>query len=159
MTLRCARSNCQRPGMIVPGKKIRLCLPHQISKPSKYKNVKAESALVGRSFDSRAERKRGEELALLEKAGAIRHLRYQVTVPLNVNDKRVCAWVADFVYEERDNSVRLGHGWREIHEDTKGFRTPIYELKRKLFHAIYGVEIRESGTERKNLRGKTPQRP
>lgn len=128
-----------------------LCLKHQVSKPSKYKNVKCESALVGRSFDSRAERKTGEVLALREKAKDIRDLKFQVSIPLTVNDHLVCTWKADFTYQERDPRTKR---WVEIWHDEKGFRTEAYEIKRKLVYAVYGVVVRETGTSRKKGRSR-----
>lgn len=47
---------------------------------------------------------------------------------------------ADFEYEERDAA---GH-WTLIVEDCKGFRTPVYRLKKRLMKNIHGIEIRET---------------
>lgn len=108
-------------------------------KPNKYRAKRSESALIGRSFASQAERRRGEELALLEKAGAIRNLCFQVPVPCVVNGAPVCKWVADFVYEEKDPK----RGWVNVFEDCKGFPTDVYKLKKKIL-AANGIQIRET---------------
>jgi hypothetical protein len=105
----------------------------------------------GKTFDSVKEFRRFNELALLEKAGAIKNLETQVKYVLlpaqyaEIYDKkskrwkekcieRECAYVADFVYEENGEKVV---------EDTKGFKTKDYIIKRKLMYYIHGVRIRE----------------
>ena len=47
---------------------------------------------------------------------------------------RSCSYVADFVYEQNGETVV---------EDTKGFRTPDYILKRKMMLFFLGVRIKE----------------
>jgi len=90
-------------------------------------------------FDSISERNRWTELCLLERAGKITNLRRQVRFPLVVNGKRVCDYIADFVYVENGT---------EVVEDVKGFATAVFKLKSKLFTAVYGKEINiiNSGT-------------
>lgn len=95
-----------------------------------------------RSFDSQAEARRAAELVLLEKAGEISDLRYQVTVPLfGKNGTRVCAWRADFVYRVKGDK-------RDTFEDVKGFRTDLFALKAKLFRDNYGFPIYETSARR-----------
>ena len=105
----------------------------------KYRNKKTE--VNGISFDSRKEAKRYQELLLLEKAGAITDLKMQVKYVLipsqRINGKvveRECAYKADFVYVENGETVV---------EDTKGFKTKDYIIKRKLMLHVHGVRIRE----------------
>lgn len=121
---------------------------------SKYRSRKVHRN--GTVYDSRAEARRGAELALLERAGEIRNLRRQVPYELvpaqrepdtigalgavhagRVIEKAV-GYVADFVYEER-----IADGWREVVEDVKGFKTHDYIIKRKLMLWRYGIRIRE----------------
>ena len=89
----------------------------------------------GRWFASKKEGKRATELMLLERAGAIGELRYQVSFPLFVKDVLICTYIADFVYPEEGVIVV---------DDAKGFKTPGYKLKKKLMLAIYGIVIRET---------------
>lgn len=91
----------------------------------------------GIRFASRAEAKRYGELKLMEKAGEISNLELQPVYPLTVNGIRVGKYVGDFRYiDRRSNRMTL--------EDTKGVRTPVYALKKRLVEAIYpGVEIVE----------------
>lgn len=89
-------------------------------------------------FDSRKEASRWAELVLLERAGLISELRRQVRIPVVVNGKRVCVYVADATYTEAGQLVV---------EDTKSTitrRHPVYRLKRKLLKAAMGIEIRET---------------
>lgn len=104
-------------------------------KYNKYHAVK-----TGKSA-SKKEENRKRELELLQRAGKIENLRCQVPFELipmqRINGKcveRSCKYVADFVY------IQDG---RQIVEDTKGFRTKDYIIKRKLMLWRYGIRIRE----------------
>ena len=48
--------------------------------------------------------------------------------------QRATTYVADFVYEQDGKTIV---------EDTKGFRTKEYELKKKMMRAFLGIEIKE----------------
>lgn len=101
---------------------------------SKYHATKTE--VDGITFDSRLEATRYCELKLLFKAGEISQLRLQPEFELipafrkNGKSFRKTTYKADFMY--LDN--RSG---KYIVEDTKGFKTEIYKLKRKLFEHQY----------------------
>lgn len=99
---------------------------------SKYGNRRVK--LDGHTFDSVREAARYRELSLLVKAGAINDLELQKSYLITVNGKLVCRYVADFVYQSDDGLIV---------EDVKGFRTPVYKLKKKLMLAAFGIEIRE----------------
>ena len=115
----------------------RTCVGMQKSKP-KYHNVK--TIVNGIVFDSKKEANRYKELLLLQKAGIItdlkRQVRYTLVPSFNLNKKRYreTSYIADFVYKENG---------KDIVEDTKGFRTDIYKIKKKLMAYIYQIEIRE----------------
>lgn len=119
----------------------------------KYQNKKAE--VDGIIFDSQKEARRFKELTLLERAGSIQDLQTQVKFVLvpaqyetierygkkgqRLKDgqkclEKECAYIADFVYKENGQKVV---------EDTKGFRTPDYIIKRKLMLYIHGIRIKE----------------
>jgi hypothetical protein len=107
----------------------------------------------GMTFDSLKEYRRFCELSLLEKAGPIADLQRQVKFilipaqyePDTIGPKgrvkrgklieRECAYIADFVYTESGKAVV---------EDSKGFRTADYKIKRKLMLYIHGIRIRET---------------
>lgn len=108
---------------------------------NKYGNKKI--VLDGVEFDSQLESNRYLELKLLERAGEIKDLRRQVNFELQTsytkNNKIIkpIYYVADFVYYD----VRKG---KKIVEDTKGFKTEVYRLKKKIFEYKYpDLEITE----------------
>lgn len=109
------------------------------------------------TFDSRKEYFRFHELSLLERAGAIQNLKRQVKyvlIPAQYEPstevykrgekkgepkpgkliEKECAYIADFVFEENGKTVV---------EDTKGFKTKDYIIKRKLMLYIHGIRINE----------------
>ena len=108
------------------------------TKENKYHNKKVE--YDGIKFDSIKERNRYIGLKQLERLGVIQNLQRQVkyelqpSFKLNGNTIRSITYIADFVYT-RDGE--------EIIEDTKGFRTNEYLLKKKLFEYKYKKEIKE----------------
>lgn len=107
----------------------------------KFGNV--STIVDGIRFDSLKEARRWGELRLLEKAGEIRGLKRQVRIALEgrngpirfVPSGRAAVYVADFVYEDR----RLG--WAEVIEDSKGFETPEFKIKRAVL-AAQGIEVK-----------------
>lgn len=117
----------------------------------KYHNKRVE--YEGIVFDSLKEKRRYCQLRLLEKQGMISNLRLQVPfelIPAIYEDEivklktktkvkkkliqRATTYVADFVYETMGKTIV---------EDTKGFRTKEYELKKKMMRAFLGIEIKE----------------
>lgn len=82
----------------------------------------------GIRFDSKREAARYTELKLLEKAGELKELKLQVPFCLFVNNFKICTYKADFVYEADG---------KKVVEDVKGFKTPVYRLKKKLFEALF----------------------
>jgi len=102
---------------------------------SKYRAV--ATVVDGRRFASRKEAERYQALRLLQKAGEIEKLQIQVKYPIQVNGEPICQYWADFVYVD----CRSGH---TVVEDVKGVRTAVYRLKKKLLHAVYGIDIVES---------------
>jgi hypothetical protein len=106
---------------------------------SKYGNKR--TPVGDRMFDSKGEAGRAMELRILEKAGHIRDLAFQVSFPLEVNGMLVCRYKADFAYTCADGV--------NVVEDFKGYRTPEYALKAKLFRAIYGFPILETGPKKR----------
>lgn len=91
----------------------------------------AEKAVVnGIEYDSRKEARRGMELQALERAGKINNLEMQKRFILQEGfvygrEKiRSISYLADFYYEKDG---------KKYVEDTKGFRTEVYKIKRKMF--------------------------
>ena len=118
---------------------------------NKYGNKKVK---VGdETFDSSKEYRRFCELKLLQRAGKISDLRRQVKFVLiptqrepdvvgvrgGVKKGKVieqeCAYIADFVY--------LNEKGETVVEDTKGFKTKDYIIKRKLMLFAFDIRIQE----------------
>ena len=102
---------------------------------NKYRAVK--TIVDGIRFDSRKEAARYGQLKFLEKHGKIRNLHLQTRFELAVKGFHICSYVADFTYYNVGLDV-------SIVEDVKGFKTPIYKLKKKLVEALYGVKVLET---------------
>lgn len=88
------------------------------------------------------EHERANQLKLMQRAGLISNLREQVKYVLiptqrdsagNLLEKE-CSYYADFVYDKDGVTIV---------EDTKGFRTAEYKLKRKLMLHVHGISIKE----------------
>lgn len=98
----------------------------------KYGAKKAQ--VNGYTFDSLSEAARYKELCLLQKAGGISglevHPKFILQSAFSRGGQRYRAiyYEADFKYLEKD---------AEIVEDVKGFSTPVYRIKAKLFMFIY----------------------
>jgi len=111
-----------------------------MAKKQKYNNVGHGSSLK--------ERNRAAVLELMQKQGLISGLQKQVVYNLipaqyGVVDgkkkclERACTYRADFVYfDERTKEL--------VVEDTKGFRTTEYVIKRKLMLHEHGIRIKET---------------
>ena len=119
----------------------------------KYNNRKV--TVDGMTFDSRKEYIRWCELVLLQRAGQITDLQRQVKfelIPTQYEYKprygklgrclkdskhrveNAVNYVADFVYQKDGQTVV---------EDTKGFKTKDYIIKRKLMLHVHGIKILE----------------
>lgn len=105
----------------------------------KYGNRKVE--VDGIKFDSKHEADVYLQLKLMERGGAIRHLRLQVPFELQsgfeLNGKKIRAikYIADFVFMNSEGKTEV---W-----DAKGMKTDVYLLKKKLFEFRYRIEIKE----------------
>ena len=111
--------------------------------PRRSKYGANKTVMYGIEFDSKKEATRYGELLILQKAGQITDLKRQVKyelIPAQYIDgkcvERACNYVADFVYYEMPYM-------NVVVEDTKGFRTPEYIIKRKLMLQKHGLRIKE----------------
>lgn len=118
---------------------------------SKYHSKKV--TIGGETFDSTKEYRRFCELKLLQRAGKIKDLQRQVKFVLipaqrepdeigvrgGVKKGKIieqeCAYIADFVY--------VNDKGEKVVEDTKGFKTKDYTIKRKLMLYVHGIRIQE----------------
>ena len=124
---------------------------------NKYGAEKIKDPMTGYVFDSAKEHRRWCGLRLLERAGKISNLQRQVTFELIPTQReestevykagpqkglpkpgavieKPCSYVADFVYQQDGQTVV---------EDTKGFKTDAYIIKRKLMLYIHGIRVKE----------------
>lgn len=106
---------------------------------SKYKNKKVVVDNI--LFDSKKEANYYTKLKILKDAGKILDLELQKkfvlqpTFKLNGKTYRAITYIADFVYKDSQGQVHV--------VDTKGYRTEVYKIKKKLFMKKYGIEIEE----------------
>ena len=75
---------------------------------------------------------------MLQRANKIKNLRLQVSYVLIDKSRygRQIKYIADFVYYDKELK-------QEVVQDTKGFRTDVYRLKKRLMAERYGIEIKE----------------
>ena len=100
---------------------------------SKYKSRKAE--VDGYTFDSKAEARYYEQLKWLLEHKEIKSFRLQPRYTLlesfrkNGKTFRKTEYIADFEITHLDDSIEV--------VDVKGYETPVFALKRKLFEKLY----------------------
>ena len=117
------RAFCERTGATLPGS-----LDVAAKKPSKYHNKRTEAN--GKTYDSKKEALRAQELSLLLRSGQIAAVLEQVTFTLAGGVQ----YRADFVILNWDGTF--------IIEDVKGILTKEYKIKKRLM-ADRGLEIKE----------------
>ena len=109
---------------------------------TKYRAIK--TTVDGITFDSKREANRYSELKMMEKAGIINSLKLQPEFKCQINGKKICTYKADFEYLMVDDIGPQGQIGYYIVEDVKGFKTPVYKLKKKLVEALFpGTFIKE----------------
>lgn len=114
-------------------------MKYTIFKENKYRNKKCE--YKGMTFDSIKERNYYIKLEYLQKIGQISELKRQVEFTLietfKLEDKtyRKTKYIADFTYKDKNGKYHV--------VDTKGIKTDVYLLKKKLMAWKYGIEIEE----------------
>jgi hypothetical protein len=102
----------------------------------KYKAKKVE--LDGHVFDSQAEAKHyWHVLKPRAEAREITNLELQPVFRCTIDGKLICKYIADFAYFDRQATGLQGQRGARVIEDVKGFKTPIYNLKKKLVHALF----------------------
>lgn len=104
-----------------------------MSWPGRRSKYNAQPVIIdGIRFPSKGEGRRYQELKILEQQGHIKDLTLQPKFDFVVNDFKICGYRGDFAYTDADG--------KKIIEDKKGFKTPEYVIKRKLFMALFGHE-------------------
>lgn len=93
----------------------------------------------GIRFASKKEAARWKELLVLQASGVVKDIQRQVEYRLEFAGQLLCKYRADFVYDEMRKGL-----WHSVTEDVKGYKTPMYALKRKMMKVMLGIEIRET---------------
>lgn len=93
----------------------------------KYGAQKVEAG--GWRYDSKLEASHGQELAIRQAAKEITDFKRQVRYRLEVNGQKICDHIVDFEITYPDGHIEV--------EEVKGFGTPEWYLKYKLFMALY----------------------
>ena len=89
-----------------------------------YNNVK---------YDSQIEARYAQQLDFMLLAKQIKKVERQVRVTIKVKGCKICDMIVDFRVTRND-------GVKEYHE-VKGYPTPEWRLKRKLFEAVYPKRV------------------
>lgn len=96
----------------------------------------AKKATYGESiYHSKKEAGYAQELDLRVKAKDIKSWERQVRIPLVVNGYKICDYTIDFVVTHNDKTKE--------YVEVKGFFTPEFRLKWKLFEALFSDEFSE----------------
>lgn len=101
-------------------------------KQNKYNAVK--TIVNGVSFHSKKEAMFYVSLLPMIRSGAISDFMMQVPFRFKINEKLMFTYKADFVYVLNGEKLIV---------DVKGYKTPIYKLKKKIIESHYGIKITE----------------
>lgn len=104
-------------------------------KRTKYNNKKTN--VNGILFDSKKEADRYVLLTHRADIGEVVDIHLQVPFVFALEGKKMFTYKADFVYFDKvANKI--------VVEDVKGFRTPLYKLKKKLIEQQHKIQITET---------------
>ena len=90
---------------------------------------RADRTYKGVVYDSKAEALYAFKLDAAKSAGLILGWNRQVRIPLIVEGVKICSFIIDFEVSLNNGNLR--------YEEIKGWETPEYKLKLKLFKALY----------------------
>lgn len=94
-----------------------------------YTSAKTTKGLDGSYYASMFEASYANELYARKRIKEIENYDTQVSMPLVVNGYKIGTYIADFIIYHLDGSNEI--------VETKGFRTPVFNLKWKLVCALY----------------------
>ena len=104
----------------------------RVARLSKHKSCR----IGGIWFASKKEADRWQKLICMQQTGYIKDLQRQQTLKIIINGHKVCG----YRYDHRYTVVETGE---DVVEDVKGYRTEMYNLKKKLVRAVLGIDIKE----------------
>lgn len=134
-------SACDQAFVGKPGKKCPHCADGKgvrLTPPKKNKYGAVRTSVDGRAFDSKKEAGRYQVLKSLEDDGRIMHLKLHPAYELVVAGVRIGKYTADFEYTDVEG--------KSVVEDVKSEATrrgEAYRLRKKLFEALYRIEVTE----------------
>lgn len=102
-------------------------MTYRVRYTNKFGNKKQE--VNGITYHSKKEAAYAHELSMRQAAGDIQGWERQVKISLDVNSKHIANYYIDFVVTHNDGSTE--------YIEVKGFETPEWRLKWKLFEALY----------------------
>ena len=102
-------------------------------KKTKFNNKK--TIYDGITFDSKAEAEYYKTLLLLKAAGQVSKIELQKPFKIVIGGVLICTYRADFEVHYTGGKVEV--------VDVKGMKTAVYNLKKKLMHAVLGIRIIE----------------
>ena len=111
---------------------------------SRFNAQKCYSDLCQRGFDSKAEMRRGEELYLMEKAGEIKDLEFQVRQDLCDIKHYKCHITIDFRYKINGEVLyedAKGTRFTKIHGKPRAFVDRDFRTKLAWLKDKYGIEV------------------
>ena len=80
-------------------------------------------------YDSKFEAGYADELVLRQKVGDIKSFQSHIAIPLAVNGYKICDYYIDFVVHHNDGTTE--------YVETKGYPTPVWKLKWRIFLAMF----------------------
>lgn len=110
------------------------------SPKSKYGNNKVE--IDGFVFDSSKEAKFYSELKLRKKANQILDFERQVKFEIVVNGIHIANYFLDFKVIHNANKIEYIDVKGQDSKTKKWIKTDVFQLKKKLVEAIYGIKIK-----------------
>ncbi|MGE5353991.1 MAG: DUF1064 domain-containing protein [Acidobacteriota bacterium] len=122
-----SEKNLSGLNIIQDGGSVTLPAAQEEVKRHKYNAIKMETG--GETYDSTMEGLEAQKLDWQVKAGTIRGYEKQIRIPLMVAGVKICDYIIDFKVIHLDGSEEL--------VEVKGFPTPAWRLKHKLFCALY----------------------
>ena len=112
-----------------------------VHRPSKFGNKRYK--LDGINFVSKAEAAYyWFHIKPRYEAGEIQNLEFQPRIRCQVDGVKICDYVADFSYIDRNETGQHGQHGCQVIIEVKGYKTDVYKLKIKLVHALHpGLKI------------------
>lgn len=125
---------------IVDGKLVKVSNGQPKAKKSKYRNRKME--MDGIVFDSEKEARFYSIYKLLKKKGEVKDFSRQVKFPITVNGIHIANYFLDFQVEYADGRIEYVDVKAKDKETQKWITTDVFQLKKKLVQAQYGITIK-----------------